>query len=163
MANGLRQVTAGEGDDAELDISKDGKRLVFGTLRLNIGLAQFDFQAKPGDPLVKVLASDPARNEFGPAYSPDGTHLAFFTDLKGAENESISVADANGANAVQLVRDARMNFNPRWWPEGNGVVYTSADNQGGFEYRSIAISGGAPQTILQGGRGELDVGRDGRL
>jgi Tol biopolymer transport system component len=145
---------------------------VFGTLRLNIGLAQFDFQPKPGDPRVKVLASDPARNEFQPAYSPDGTHLAFFTNLKGAENESIGVADANGANAVQLVRDSRINVLPHWWPEGNGVVYVSLDTRqlgaefrkGGAEYRSVAISGGAPQTILKGGgRPELDVGRDGRL
>lgn len=160
---GLRQVTAGEGDDAELDVSSDGKRLVFGTLRLNIGLVQFDFQAKPGQPSIHLIASDPARNEFGPAYSPDGTHVAFFTNLKGAEHESIGVADANGASAVQLVRDSHANFTPRWWPESNAVVYIALDNKTGFEYRSIAISGGSPKTILQGGLGEFDAGRDGRL
>ncbi len=101
--SGLRQVTAGEGDDAELDVSSDGKRLVFATLRVNIGLAEFDTQAKPRESSVKVLAGDPARSEFGPAYSPDGSHLAFFTNLKGVEKESISVADTNGANAMQLV------------------------------------------------------------
>ncbi len=166
---GLRQVTAGQGDDTELDVSSDGKRLVFATLRLNIGLAQFDSQAKPGESSAKVLAADPARNQFGPAYSPDGTHLAFFTNLKGVENESIGVADANGANAVQLVRDSRFNLFPRWSPDGTHLIFLSVDDGGRSEYRSVAISGGAPQTIMQLGSGLVpgfglvDVGRDGRL
>jgi Tol biopolymer transport system component len=162
----LRQITAGEGDDAELDVSSDGKRLVFATMRLNIGLAQLDSQGRPGDPGIKVLAPDPARNEFGPAYSPDGSHIAFFTNLKGVENESIGVADASGANAVQLVRDSRVNLFPRWSPDGNHIVYLSylsSDFEGGAEYRSVAVSGGAPQKILQGGFSLFDVGRDGRL
>jgi serine/threonine protein kinase len=165
---GSRQVTAGLGDDSELDVSSDGKRLVFATLRLNIGLAQFDSQAKPSESSAKVLVADPARNEFGPAYSPDGTHLAFFTNLKGVENESIGVADANGANAVQLVRDSRVNLFPRWSPDGTHLIFLSVDGERS-EYRSVAISGGAPQTIMQlrsglfPGLGLVDVGRDGRL
>jgi len=162
--NGLRQVTDGAGDDTELDVSSDGKRLVFATMRLNIGLSQFNTQAKAGEPSSKVLTSDPARNEFGPAYSPDGTHLAFFTNLKGVENEGIGMADANGANATQLVRDDRINLFPRWSPDGNRIVYFSSDDQGrDDDYRNVAISGGAPQTILRGAGHIFDVGRDGRV
>jgi Tol biopolymer transport system component len=163
--NGLRQVTAGAGDDTELDVSSDGKRLVFATMRLNIGLSQFDTQVKAGESGIKVLTSDPARNEFGPAYSPDGTHLAFFTNLKGVEHESIGMADASGANATQLVRDNRTNLFPRWSPDGNRIVYFSFDDQGrDDDYRGVAISGGAPQTLVRtGGSFIFDVGRDGRV
>ena len=150
---GLRQITAGEGDDAELDVSSDGKRLVFATMRLNIGLAQLDLQARPGDGGIKVLASDPARNEFGPAYSPDGIHIAFFTNLKGVENESIGVADANGANAVQLVRDSRVNLFPRWSWDGNRIVYFSTDSPnipGGAEYRSVQFRAGPRKRSAKG-------------
>ena len=160
--SGLRQVTAGEGDDAELDVSSDGKRLIFATMRLNIGLSRFDTQAKAGDSNFKVLTADPARNEFGPAYSPDGTHVAFFTNLKGVENESIGITDANGGNATQLVRDSRINLFPRWSPDGTHLIYVSNSNKDS-EYRSIAVSGGAPQTIMQEAGETLDVGRDGRL
>lgn len=162
---GLRQITAGEGDDSELDVSSDGKRLVFATMRLNIGLSQFDVQEKAGESRINVLTSDPARNEFGPAYSPDGTHLAFFTNLKGVEPERIGMADANGANATQLVRDERLNIFPRWSPDGNRIVYRSLEAQGrDADYRSVAISGGAPQIVLQKGNGHIfDVGRDGRI
>jgi Tol biopolymer transport system component len=163
--NGLRQVTAGEGDDTELDLSNDGKRLVFATMRLNIGLSQFNTQVKAGEQGIKVLTSDPARNEYGPAYSPDGTHLAFFTNLKGVEHENIGVADVTGASATQLVRDARINLFPRWSPDGNRIVYFSFDDQGKEgDYRSVAISGGAPQTILKSeGFFIFDVARDGRV
>jgi Tol biopolymer transport system component len=162
--SGLRQVTAGEGDDTELDVSSDGKRLVFATLRLNIGLTQLDLQAKPGESNMKIVATDPARNEFGPTYSPDGTHIAFFTNLKGVENESIGFADANGSEATQLVRDSRINLFPRWAPDGSRLVFLSVGQVGnGGEYRSVAISGGAPQTITQAPFGVMDVGRDGRL
>ncbi len=165
---GLRQITAGEGDDAELDVSSDGKRLVFATMRLKIGLSQLHRQAKPGDEGITVLATDAALNEFCPAYSPDGTHIAFFANkLKGDENVSIGVADANGANAVQVVRDSRVNLFPRWSPDGNRIVYLSGDSSEilrGGEYRSVALSGGSPQTLLQGvTNSTFDIGRDGRL
>ena len=160
---GLRQITAGEGDDAEIDLSSDGKRLVFGTMRVNIGLSRLDAQAKSGEPDVKVLTADPARNEFGPAYSLNGTRIAFFTNLKGAEKESIGVADANGGNATQLVRDSRLNIFPRWSPDGTHIVYGSNSDKN-TEYRSIAVSGGAPQTIMSDAVDAMfDVGRDGRL
>lgn len=163
---GLRQVTAGEGDDAELDVSNDGKRLVFATLRMNIGLSQLDTQARAGEASVKILTTDPARNQFGPAYSLDGSHIAFFTNLKGVEYESIGLANADGRNATQLVRDSRLNIFPRWSPDGTHIVYLSATSEAS-EYRSVAISGGAPQTIVPPnvakGITVVDVGRDGRL
>ena len=160
---GLRQITAGEGDDAEIDVSSDGKRLVFGTMRINIGLSRLDLQAKSGEPNVKVLTTDPARNEFGPAYSPNGTRIAFFANLKGAENESIGVADAKGGNPIQLVRDSGVNLFPRWSPDGTNIIYGS-NSEKNIEYRSIAVSGGAPQTIMsEAADNMVDVGRDGRL
>jgi Tol biopolymer transport system component len=162
--SGLGQVTAGAGDDAELDVSADGKRIVFSTLRENIGLAQLDLQAKPGQQSVKLLTTDPARNQFGPSYSPDGKRLAYFTNFKGAENEAIWVADADGSNAVQLVRDERGSVFPAWTSDGKYLVYTSfIASVGKVEYRSTPISVGVPQTLTEAGWGLADVGRDGRL
>jgi Tol biopolymer transport system component len=171
----LGQITAGEGDDAELDISANGKRIVFSTLRENIGIAQLDLQAKPGQQSVKLLTTDPARNHFGPTYSPDGKRLAYFCNLKGIQKEGIEVADANGSNALQLVQDAATNVFPRWTPDGKYLVYMSIAGAGIWGYRRIPVSGGAPETLLEASvsnaksaatdirRGIQDVGGDGRL
>jgi Tol biopolymer transport system component len=171
--SGLQQITAGEGDDAELDVSPDGKRIVFSTLRQNIVLAQLDLLARASGQSVKLLTNDPARSQFGPAYSPDGKHLAYFTNLKGTENESIWLADADGSNAVQLVQDARINIFPEWTPDGTHLVYMSTSPPTGeFEFRSVPITGGAPQSLTGGGHARVvaevvsieipKLGRDGR-
>jgi eukaryotic-like serine/threonine-protein kinase len=163
--SGLQQITAGEGDDAELDVSADGKRIVFSTLREHIALAQLDLQAKLGQQSVKLLTTDTVRDQFGPVYSPDGSHLAYFSNLKGIEQEGISIADADGSNATPFVQDPRVNIFPHWTPDGKYLVYESAVTVfGKWEYRRVAVSGGVPHTLLTGDRlTRPEVGPDGRL
>ena len=164
--SGLEQITAGEGDDAELDVSADGKRIVFATLREHLALAQLDLQTESGEQNVKLLSTDPARNQYGPAYSPDGRHLAYFFGLKGVEQEGIGVANADGSNATPLVQDSQVNVFPAWTQDGQQLVYMSsatvADN---WEYRRIPVSGGEPQALVK--RSFFvsipEIGRDGRV
>jgi Tol biopolymer transport system component len=161
------QITAGQGDDAQLDVSPDGKRIVFSTFRENINIAQLDLKAKPGQQNLKLLTTDPARNQIGPVYSADGKHLAYFSNFKGAEKEGIWVADADGSNPVQLVQDGRINIFPKWAPDNQHLIYLSRSHVTPAptdEYRSVVISGGAPQTVLTNAADiDFDVGAQGRL
>jgi len=162
------QITAGQGDDAELDVSPDGKRIVFSTFRDNINIFESDLLAKAGAENRKQITSDPARNQLQPAYSPDGKHLAYFSNRKGAEKEGIWVANVDGSAPIQLVHDDWQNFSPRWTPDGEHLIFGSYDLSD-FEhpkslYRRVSISGGAPQTILKGEEDlNGDVGPDGGL
>jgi Tol biopolymer transport system component len=160
------QITAGQGDDAELDLSSDGKRIVFSTYRDNINIFESDLSAKAGAEIRKQITSDPARNQLQPAYSPDGEHLAYFSNRKGAEKEGIWVANVDGSAPIQLVHDDWQNYSPRWTPDGEHLIFGSYDLSD-FEhpkslYRRVSISGGAPQTILKD-VSDGDVGPDGRL
>ncbi len=161
------QVTAGRGDDAQLDVSKDGKIIVFSTFQENVNIIQMDLEAKPGEPKLKLLTSDPARNQLAPAYSPDGNHLAYFTNHEGVEKESIWVANADGSNPVQLVKDNQVNIYPRWTPDSQRLIYHSdptPSQLNEYDYRSVPVSGGAPEEILKIAMDLYpDVGRDGRL
>jgi Tol biopolymer transport system component len=130
------QITAGEGDDAQLDVSPDGKKIVFANWRLNTNIARLDLAEKAGQ-TAKVLTTDPGRNQVAPVYSPDGKHLAYFSNLKGSENESIWVSNADGSDGVQLVRDNTINVFPNWSPDSHRVIYhTETAVVTGDEYRS---------------------------
>jgi len=161
------QITAGQGDDVELDVSSDGKRIVFSTFRENINVVQLDLDAKPGQQNLKPLTTDPARNQVSPVYSPDGKRLAYFSNLKGAERESIWVANADGSNPVQLVQDGQRDIFPQWTPDTQQLIYLSRSQvtpEHTDEYRSVAVSGGAPQTILKNAPDiHFDAGSEGRL
>jgi eukaryotic-like serine/threonine-protein kinase len=162
-----QQITAGQGDDAQLDVSADGKRIVFSNWRTDTNIAQADLTAKPGQQNVTLLTTDPARNQVAPAYSPSGKYLAYFSNLKGVENESIWISDADGSNPLQLVRDSRINTFPLWSSDNQRVVYQSFPkvwNAGKSEYRSVSVSGGVPQTVFKNSIGDLfDIGTDGRF
>ena len=167
-ANGgdLEQITSGQGDDAELDVSADGKRIVFSTWRTNTNIAQMDLTAKPGQPNVKLLTTDPARNQVAPSYSHDGKHITYFSNLNGVENESIWISDADGSSPIQLIRDDRINVFPLWSPDDQRVVYQSFRGEvlTESEYRSASTAGGASQTVLKDSVGDLfDLGNDGRF
>jgi Tol biopolymer transport system component len=159
------QVTAGQGDDVQPDVSADGSRIVFATYRESLGFARLDLQAKPGPDNPKQLSIDLARNQIGPAYSPDGGRLAYFSNFKGVENEGVWMVGADGSDPLPLVQDARVNIFPKWSPDGGHLIYLSnADGGGQAEYRRVAILGGTPETLLGNAADwNFDVGPDGRL
>jgi Tol biopolymer transport system component len=161
------QITASQGDDAQLDVSADGKRIVFSTFRANMNIAQLDLNAA-GQQSPKLLIADPARNQYDPAYSPDGKRLAYFSNLKGVEREGIWLANADGSNPLPLVLDSRININPHWTPDGEYLVYNSASSPvsvaSDSEIRRVSVSGGAPQTLLNGILdSDIDVAPGGQL
>src|SRR5437667_5468539 len=157
------QVTAGQGQDAELDVSSDGKRIVFSTYRENINIAEIDLESRGVEIRPKWLTTDPARNAFAPAYSPDGKHVAYFSSRHGVEKQIIWVLDSDGLNSVPLVEDGRVNIFPRWAPDGQTVFYTRMSHASSpLEICSTAVVGGAPQILpVKEEGGVLDVGPDG--
>src|SRR5687768_17533597 len=107
--------TATEGTWISLDVSPDGRTILFELLgdlytlpiaggtatRITNGQA-FDMQAR---------------------YSPDGKSIVFVSDRNGSEN--LWVADANGANARALTTGERQDYqSPVWAPDGKTIVAT---------------------------------------
>jgi Tol biopolymer transport system component len=155
------QITTGQGDDVQLDISADGKRIVFSTFRSNVNLAELDL-GPGGQKNSRLLVADLARSQYGPAYSPDGKHLAYFSTLKGIEQEGIWLANSDGSDPVPLVQDDLTNIFPRWTADSAYLVYAAFQDRN--QYRRISISGGAPQTLLSNASDSFpDVGSDGQL
>lgn len=160
------QITAGRGDDAELDLSPDGQKIVFASQRSTINLQEVtvDSSTESGQ---KWLTTDASRSTFAPAYSPDGRHIAYFTNRKGAENEPIWMMDADGSNPVKLVEDSNLNIFPRWTPDGQSLIFVSRNRGIGSprNLRRLSLSGTVPEELpVEPAEATWgDVGPDGRL
>jgi eukaryotic-like serine/threonine-protein kinase len=160
------QITAGRGDDVSLDISADGQRIVFDSQRWAVNLLEVELDAA-GDTGRKWLTTDVSRGTIAPVYSPDGKHIAYFTNRKGAETEAIWMMDADGSNPVKLVEDKYVNVFPRWASDSQSLVFTSRNRgvQASRIVRKVSVSGTVPeefpvQLIEAGG---VDVRPDGHL
>jgi eukaryotic-like serine/threonine-protein kinase len=169
------QITVGQGDDTEIDLSSDGTRLVFSSFRVNVNLAEMSLDERPPSGALRWLTSDSARGERRPAYAPDGRRIAFFSNRVGAEQESIWVMNADGTAATRVVEEeGRLSIFPRWAGDGQELVFLSrsASASSGLdpleqtsELRRVALSGGAPQSlsIRPWSPAWGDVAADGRI
>jgi Tol biopolymer transport system component len=73
-----------------------------------------------------VQLTDTAFSERGPAWSPDGTEIAFVSDQDG--NQEIYVMDADGTNTRRLTFNAVSDFSPAWSPDGSKIAFSSFRN-----------------------------------
>ena len=95
--------------------------------------------------------SNPTRLTFGdsvdhyqPAWSPDGTKIAFGSNKDG--NGEIYVMDPNGANVVRLTADASEDGQPAWSPDGMKIAFAT-ERDGNAEIYVMDSSGANPVNL----------------
>jgi TolB protein len=89
------------------------------------GVEQADvFTIRPDGTGRRQLTHTPNRNEFGPAWDPAGSRIAFWRTKAPFGPGSIWVMDGHGSNQRRLTTgiDAR---DPAWSPSGRRIVFTS--------------------------------------
>lgn len=80
---------------------------------------------------LTTLVSDPADGAFShtqPAWSPDGSRIAFRSTRNG--NADIYVMNVDGSAVARLTRDSAPDDAPEWSPDGSRIVFTS--DRGGW-------------------------------
>jgi TolB protein len=63
-----------------------------------------------------------------PSFAPDGRKMVYITVVGG--REQLFVADADGANAVQITRDDFDHEDPAWSPDGRKIAFVSLAGKG---------------------------------
>ncbi|HWO03107.1 MAG TPA: amidohydrolase family protein [Blastocatellia bacterium] len=107
------EFTTDEGTWMSLDVSPDGKTIVFDLL---------------GDLYTMPVSGGEAKRIIGglsfesqPRFSPDGKRIVYISDASGAENLWLAAAD--GANPKPLTKGRNQSFlSPSWTADGNYII-----------------------------------------
>jgi len=79
---------------------------------------------------LRTVASDPAHDLWGAAWSPDGRQIVVPSTVPavvspGNANGPLTLLDASGRPVRELLRNNRSNYLPSWSPDGTRVAYIS--------------------------------------
>lgn len=142
-----------EGTWMNLDVSPDGKHIVFDLLG--------DVYSMPIKGGTAKLLSGGAPYEVQPRFSPDGKQILFTSDRGGGDN--IWVMNVDGSDAKQLTKESfRLLNNPVWTPDGEYFVarkhYTATRSLGAGEMWLYHISGGSGLQLTKRKNDQQDAG-----
>ena len=73
---------------------------------------------------VNYQLTDNSAADWGPAWSPDGSRIAFASDRDGGDAE-LHVMNADGSGTVQLTNNSHGDGEPAWSPDGSRIAFTS--------------------------------------
>jgi len=99
---------------------------------------------------VRCLLDTPGEDEWL-AWSPDGTELAFTSDLDG--DDDLYVVKADGSGLARLTNGALNEYGPAWSPDGLRIAYsTEESDEGPFSVDVIDRDGSSHQRLIGTGR-----------
>jgi len=140
--SGLKRLTTSAGYDAESTITRDGKKIVFTSMR-DGDLDIYTMDANGGN--VKRLTTD-LGYDGGPFWSYDGKQIVYRAYHPQTEREKadyvgllknnlirpttldIWVMNADGSNKRQITNNNKANFAPYFFPDGKRVIFASNMN-----------------------------------
>ncbi|NMC45788.1 MAG: hypothetical protein GYA52_03065, partial [Chloroflexi bacterium] len=92
--------------------------------------------------------------ELFPAWSPDGTKIAFNGLVPHSGNTDVYVMNADGSEVRQLTAAPGFDENPAWSPDGSQIVFQT-NRDGNFEIYIMNEDGGDAHPLAADAADEL--------
>jgi Tol biopolymer transport system component len=74
---------------------------------------------------LRRITSDPDRQGFQPAWSPDGKQIAYVAGTPVTQDQDIWIINADGSGARKLTDNPTADWSPDWSPDGKHIIYVS--------------------------------------
>ncbi len=120
-----RQVTTYLDDELSPDVDPSGRRLIFTSNRGG----NRDIWMRPLRGGLPVRLTGHSADDFDPAFSPDGEHIAFASHRLDAKGD-IFLMRANGTGFERLTDRRTADRQPAWFPHGRRLAHTGSTGYG---------------------------------
>lgn len=141
-----------EGTWMNLDVSPDGKTIVFDMLG--------DIYTMPITGGKATALRTGMAYEVQPKFSPDGKYISFTSDLEGGNNIWVMTADGKDAKSITKEKFRLLN-NAAWTADGKSLIarkhYTSTRSMGAGELWQYSFSGSAGLQIIKKKNSQQDI------
>jgi hypothetical protein len=144
-ADGTNVVTVTSGDVTPSSFNRhpswspDGTRFVFMSNRSGFRKAEIWVANADGSGLLRLttnvqLSSDGQgpifSSDFDPAWSPDGSKIAFVSNRDGLTDTELYVMNTDGINPVRLTNDGLDDRMPAWSPDSQRIAFSKSNGGG---------------------------------
>jgi Tol biopolymer transport system component/DNA-binding winged helix-turn-helix (wHTH) protein len=154
------RVVASTSTDTDMQFSPDGTRIAFGSLRSGHG--ELWVSNRDGSQANKLTNFAGSARVGSPAWSADGTRIAFDAIMWAGGGWNLYIVAADGGSPVKpLTGDAFHNVRPSWSIDGRWIYFAS-DRTGDWQIWKMPSSGGTASQVTFGGGREPVVSWDGR-
>lgn len=143
---GMRQLTSMAGYEHQPTWSPDGSRILFRAAANNSARPDL-WVINPDGTGLRNLTGYLGAQQFSdlrdPAWSPDGSQIAFIGAAKGQHH--VWLMHSDGTNLRQLVADDGFDSSPTWSPDGQAIAFTrwnTADPTYGEDVMIVPVATG---------------------
>jgi len=148
---GTSTLPPGWASGRSLDWSPDGKFVAFSDLQEDRTHAWISLLSIADSTVRRLTPPQTQSLDYGPAFSPDGSAVAFVRGITSGVVEDLYVVPTAGGEPKRLTFDnAWLNGPPTWTPDGRDIIFSS--RRGGLATLwRIPAFGGAPRPVSGAG------------